>query len=101
MGNIPKRFKLFADNIEVVDNDRACNAKGAYGLCWYADNTILLATHENEKLLSEDRRISTFYHEKVHMILDHMNEYKLSENEKFVDIFAKLLRQSDETAEYS
>jgi hypothetical protein len=33
-------------------------------------------------------------------ILDAMNEKDLNNNEKFVDLFAKLLRQSDETAEF-
>ena len=44
--------------------------------------------------------MDTFYHEKVHIILDTMGERELSQNEKFVDTFAKLLRQSDETANY-
>ena len=45
--------------------------------------------------------LNTFYHEKVHAILRAMNEEELNENEKFVDVFAKLLRQSDETSTFN
>lgn len=96
---IPKSFKLFASTINVVfENDRM-NDKGQYGESSISQHKITLSTTNGTDKLSEDKILNTFYHEKVHIILDSMKEYKLSSNEKFVDLFAKLLRQSDETAE--
>jgi hypothetical protein len=97
---IPKRFKLFGSYTNVVfDNDRM-NREGKYGEHSYSCQKITLATTHGTELLSNDKILDTFYHEKVHSILAAMNERELNDNEKFVDIFAKLLRQSDETSEY-
>ena len=97
---IPKSFKLFGSTIKVVfDNDRLNELK-LYGQCDYGLSKIFLAETQERKELSPDKIKDTFYHEKVHMILDTMGEDKLSSDEKFVDIFSKLLRQSYETAEY-
>ena len=49
---------------------------------------------------SESSMLDTFYHEKVHIILDAMGEHTLSSEEKFVEVFSRLLRQSDESAEF-
>jgi len=96
---IPKSFKLFATTYNVVfDNDRM-NELGYYGLCSYSEAKITLSTMKGKTQLNEDRISDVFYHEKVHAILDMMNN-ELSNNEQFVDTFAKLLRQSDETSEY-
>lgn len=97
---IPKSFKLFASKIDVVFDNQRMNDKDCYGLAEYSNTKITLSDTHGTTLLSEDRIMDTFYHEKVHMILDTMHERELSENEKFVDTFAKLLRQSDETAIY-
>lgn len=97
---IPKSFKLFATTIKVVQDNKRMNDKNRYGESDYSTSQITLSTTNGIDELSEDKKIDTFYHERVHMILDHMQEYDLSRNEKFVDIFAKLLRQADETAEY-
>ena len=97
---IPRSFKLYATTINVVwDNQRMDDLK-AYGHWHPSNSTITLANIDGVTGLSNDRIKDTFYHEKVHAILDTMHEYKLSSNEKFVDTFAKLLRQSDESAEY-
>lgn len=97
---IPKSFKLFATPIEVVFDNNRMQDMECYGLAEYSFSKITLADAHELKPLSEGKIMDTFYHEKVHMILDTMGERDLSENEKFVDTFAKLLRQSDETAEY-
>lgn len=97
---IPKRFKVFASTINIVWDNKRLNDKGVYGLTDYTKCEITLSTLHGVENLSEDRIMDTFYHEKVHTLLDAMNEVALSENEKFVDTFAKLLRQSDETAEF-
>jgi len=98
--NIPKRFKLFGSTIDIVWDNEKMNYGKNYGESTYGQNLIFLATTQGIEPLPEDKIMDVFYHEKVHMILDYMKEYKLSCNEKFVDIFAKLLRQSDITAEY-
>jgi hypothetical protein len=97
---IPKSFKLFASKIEVVIDDKRMNDKQQYGESDYSKSKITLSTIHGVEELSEGKRMDTFYHERVHMILDHMKEHELSRNEKFVDLFAKLQRQADETAEY-
>lgn len=97
---IPNRFKLFADTINVVWDDKYLNDKRQYGESDYSECKITLATEENRTKLSQDRIIDTFYHERTHAILDAMHERDLSGNEQFVDVFSKLLRQADETAEF-
>jgi hypothetical protein len=98
--SIPRSFKLFATTIHVVfDNKRSDDLK-AYGYWHPSESTITLSHMDGASILTPDKIADTFYHEKVHAILDTMHEHKLSSNEKFVDTFAKLLRQSDETAEY-
>jgi hypothetical protein len=98
--NIPKRFKLFATTVQVVFNNPRMDDLKAYGYWHPSESTITLAARDGFTPIPGDKVLDTFYHEKVHAILDTMHEYKLSRNEKFVDTFAKLLRQSDETAEY-
>lgn len=97
---IPKTFKLFGSTINVVFDNVRMNNVNAYGEADYSNLTITLSDTEGITPLSKDRILDCFYHEKVHMILDSMQERDLSKNEKFVDLFAKLLRQSDITAEY-
>lgn len=98
--SIPTEFQLFGTTIKVLfDNDKM-NTLKYYGCFDYSDSTITLSFTKGTTVLSLDRIKDTFYHEKVHAILDTMNEQELSENEKFVDVFAKLLRQSDETTKY-
>jgi 2-hydroxy-3-keto-5-methylthiopentenyl-1-phosphate phosphatase len=97
---IPKTFKLFGTTYNIVwDNDRL-NDRNEYGLCDYSRSEIILSNTIGVKKLSDDKIMDTYYHEKTHAILDMMNEGELSSNEKFVDVFSKLLRQSDETSEF-
>lgn len=97
---IPKTFKLFATTINVVWDDKRMDDIHAFGISEYGSSKITLCKKDGISELSEGKIQDTFYHEKVHMILNTMNENELSSNEKFVDVFAKLLRQSEETAEY-
>lgn len=96
---IPKSFKLFATTYNVIWDNERMNDKSLYGLCDYSTCTISLAKTYNMDELSQDRILDTYYHEKVHAILNAMDESDLCSNEKFVDVFAKLLRQSDETSD--
>ena len=97
---IPKIFKLFSTEIKIVLDNKFCNDLQMYGLADYSQSKIFISDTHGVNKLSQGKIMDTFYHEKVHMILDTMNEHELSKNEKFVDVFAKLLRQSDETSEY-
>lgn len=100
MKKIPSKFKLFATTYNVIWDNKRLNDKQVYGLSDYSKSEITLSTTEGVTELSEDKIIDTFYHERTHAILDMMHERDLSNNEKFVDVFSKLLRQADETAEY-
>ena len=98
---IPKSFKLFATTINVVvDNQRTDDMK-VFGCHQPHNNTIILADKYGIHNLSEDQMLDTFYHEKVLAILLAMKEDELNENEKLVHVFAKLLRQSDETSTFN
>ena len=97
---IPKKFRVFASTINVgVDNVRLSN-EGSLGDCSFTDGQISICTEYKGQKISECCSLDTFYHEKVHIILDAMGEHKLSKKEKFVEVFARLLRQSDETVEF-
>jgi hypothetical protein len=97
---IPKSFKLFGTTVNIVWDNKHCNDIKAYGEYDYSLSRISLSTVDGTNELSKDRIMDTYYHEKVHALLEMMKERDLSDNEKFVDVFAKLLRQSDETSEY-
>lgn len=97
---IPKSFKLFGSEIKVEFDNKYNNRLSQYGESDYSTLKISLSETEGVKELPADRIKDCFYHEKVHMILNTMHEDELSNNEKFVDTFAKLLRQSDITAQY-
>lgn len=97
---IPKRFKLFSTSYNVIFDNKRMNDLDAYGHSDYSTAEIILSTVDGVHELSEDRIIDTFYHERTHAILDAMHEDELSKNEKFVDVFSKLLRQADESSEF-
>ncbi len=97
---IPKKYQLFGTTVKVLWDNKRLNDRSEYGLCDYSKNVITLSTTDGAEELSEDRVMDTFYHERTHSILDAMNERDLSRNEKFVDVFSKLLRQADESAEF-
>ncbi len=97
---IPKSFKVFASTINVgFDNVRLSN-EGVLGDCSFTDGQINVCNEYKGEKISDCCAVDTFYHEKVHIILDAMGEHELSKNEKFVEVFSRLLRQSDDTAEY-
>jgi len=97
---IPKRFKLFSTTYTIVWDNKRMNDRREYGLCDYSKSEITLSTTIGTEGLSEDKILDTYYHERTHAILDMMNERDLSSNEKFVDVFSKLLRQADESSEF-
>ena len=100
MEKIPKSFKLFATTIDIVQDNTGLNQRGNYGEASYSESKIRLSTTHGVNNLSKDKIMDTFYHEKIHIILNSMSKRNLSEDENFVEVFAKLLRQSDKTAKY-
>ena len=97
---IPKKFKLLGTTYKVVWDDQKMAKMNLYGLCDYGRSEITLSTKDGLDNLSKGKILDTFYHERTHAILDMMNERELSANEKFVDVFSKLLRQADESEKY-
>lgn len=97
---IPKSFKLLASTITVRYDDEACNNGQMTGEYFDQQQEIILCNTYDNKKVPKDLKLDSYYHEKVHAILAAMNEDRLYKNEKFVDMFAKLLRQSDETSVY-
>lgn len=97
---IPKSYKLFGSEIKVKWDNFRMNDIDAYGEYCHSALTISLSDIDGVRNIDEDKILDTFYHEKVHSILSAMREDELNKNEQFVDIFAKLLRQSIETEVY-
>ena len=98
---IPKQFKLGADTISVrVSNNMELINKNLLGK-YDRDLCIIDLTNTNNlgSPYPEDTIMNTFYHEKVHSILSLMG-HELNNNEEFIDLFARLLRQTDITSEY-
>ena len=100
MSKIPKSFKLFATTIKVVEDDKRLDDLKAYGYYEHSRTRITLATKDGVNDLSDCRKLDAFFHERTHAILEAMGERDLSDNEKFVDTFSKLLRQSIETQKF-
>ncbi len=91
---------LFATKINVVFENKRMNEQQSFGESDYSRSQITLSTTNGLDALSEDKILDTFYHEKVHMILDTLGYRAESKNELFVDTFAKAFRQTIESAEY-
>jgi len=98
---IPKSFKIFASTVNITtdDNIRLSNDQ-VLGDCSFSDLQINICTEYKGDKVESSTIVDTFYHEKIHIILDAMGEHELSQKEKFVEVFARLLRQSDESAEF-
>jgi len=86
---IPKEFTLIGKKI-TVEHGNAKLDKDVHGEARYLEDKIILSDNDE---LSERFKLQTFYHEVVHFILNEMGEAKLNNNEKFVDIFSKLLTE--------
>lgn len=100
MIKIPKSFKLFGTTINVVVDTTKMNNDNRLGECSFYEAKITLGDTIRSNKINEEVMMDTFYHEKVHLILDSMNKNELSSDEDFVEVFSRLLRQSDVTAKY-
>lgn len=97
---IPKSFKLFGTTYTVIWDNKRMNDMKNYGVSDYSKSEITLSDKIGDEKLSNDKIMDTYYHERTHAILDMMNERDISLDEKFVDVFSKLLRQADESSVY-
>ena len=92
---IPKKFKLFNFDIKVKISNNLIRDTEQRGQSKYYWKEIEIDSSGLKELKEQ-----TFLHELVHMILDHMQEFELSQSEKFVNTFSELLYQALETMEY-
>lgn len=74
----------------------------ALGECSTAETFIRVAPYTPMgRKASEESMKSTFWHELVHVILDTMDEYELSSNEKFVSVFSSFLNEAICTSKWN
>ncbi|AGO48580.1 hypothetical protein Phi18:3_gp068 [Cellulophaga phage phi18:3] len=97
---IPKSFNLFATTINVEFDSETLSYNSTLGDCSFCDNKINLSYSYKGNPIPESTIVDTFYHERTHVILDAMGRHELSQDEEFVEVFSRLLRQADETAEF-
>lgn len=100
---IPKSFELIDATIYTQfspEINKYLNDKDLYGEADYNQQVIKLASTVGVDLLPNFKILETYYHEKIHFILEAMGEKELRNNEKFVDLFARLLLQTDLTSKY-
>lgn len=97
---IPKSFKLFGTEIEIIFDTKRCDQNECWGLASFKERQIVLTKEANGTKLSKEIIEQTFYHELMHMIMEVMEERDLRTNEKFINISSSLLHQAFKTAEY-
>lgn len=93
---IPTKFQVGSSNYKVVIKPVINSFKSDGDIFGYQDpikEEIALALTHTSRIVPEKEIYKTFYHELVHAILDEMGERELSDNERFVDGFSRLLVQ--------
>lgn len=98
MNNIPKRFNVGGQTININIKDRLESDK--LGECCVAEARIDIAKTFNGREQAYPSQLNTFYHELTHCILDTMGENELSGNEKFVSCFSSFLCEAMNTLKY-
>ncbi len=88
--NIPKKFKLMGQEINVKFVENLRDETDCIGEAAYRQNEIRLQPSINGNPRPKCLVAQTFCHELTHYILHVMKEDKLSDDEKFVNNFAKL-----------
>jgi len=97
-GIIPREFSLFGYKIEVSFVDDLLEETGNLGEAHYSVGKILLQNPATSpQPMSDEFLMQTFYHEKVHFLLNVLND-KNATNERYVEIMAGLLYQMDRTS---
>jgi len=97
---IPKQFQL-GPHVYIVKQEEGLSARDGL-LGQHITNQRLIRLQPFDKSLNSpiSEYLQTYYHEKVHAILAVMCEDELCKNEKFVDLFATFLLQTDQTSKY-
>lgn len=94
---IPKTFQLFGQTITVEFVSHLTSENGTLGEARIGQNKIVIQANVDGKKMSSEQSEWVFIHELTHMVLHHMGQEDLCEDEQFVDTFAKLLHQSFKT----
>jgi len=94
---IPSSFILHGEKITVEQDDALIHRNDSTGEARYRDSKIVLQATSKAHKATKARTEQIFLHELVHFILHHMGENDLCNNEKFVDLFARLLHQFNTT----
>ena len=97
---IPKSFNLAGLTINVKFDDKLLHVDDNLGQARYRENLVLLQKRSKDNPILKENQEQHFLHEKIHWILNIMNEHDLRNNEKFVDTFAHLLYQSIKSEKY-
>jgi hypothetical protein len=97
---IPKSFFLFGQEYTIEWVESLVQKAGAVGQSRARDHCIQLQPNREACPRPESDIEETYFHELTHTVLVAMGRDDLSEDEKFVDIFASLLHQSFVTSEY-
>ena len=95
---IPTKFKVYDSEVKVILSPDLIKDFQCSGQYFDSSSTIKLQT-VNEVFDIYNQEIS-FVHELIHCLLESIGEYKLSQNEKFVELFARVLKQAINTMEY-
>ena len=91
--NIPKSFMLAGQNITVVLIPDLYEKRNIVGEALYFQQKIILDTGS----CSQEQVEQNFLHELMHWIFFVMNEDKLRNDEKIVDVIAHFLHQMHKT----
>jgi hypothetical protein len=95
--NIPKQFSIMGHKILVRFDPDFKASTGNVAEVDLQTNMITLQSSLPRLFIHRSILEQNFLHELTHLILENMGESELSDNEKFVDMFAGLLYQCLET----
>ena len=96
--NIPSKFTVGGQDIEVIIQNTIDGDKMGVACLW--DGTIRISEMYKGVRQSDSSKFNTFHHELIHLILDTMGEYELSENERFVTTFGGFLTEATRSFSY-
>lgn len=94
---IPKEFKLLGSTIKIKYQKNLTQFDNALGTASYRTNEIYIQSNEVGYPRTKEQLEQTFLHELIHHILNAMKRKELNDDEKFVDMFASLLHQYEQT----
>jgi hypothetical protein len=97
---IPKRFKLFGQTIEVKEDPNLWHDQNYVGLADYRNNRITLQSTTEGCSCPVEQIEQTFCHELLHHLFDKGGYADDRGNEDKVDMLASLLHQALTTMEY-